>query len=100
MSRSSRIHWKNQRSAQTNLLNKLVMTIAFVEPLITIGQIVQLWRAKDATGNSLLTWSFFLFSACVWLVYGLKIRNKPLIVSSALWVLTEGIVVFEILYFS
>jgi uncharacterized protein with PQ loop repeat len=100
MSRSSRIHLKNQNRLDNKVLNGLVMTVAFVEPLLTFGQIIQIWKFKQARGNSLLTWSFFLFSAVVWLTYGIKAKNRPLIVSSALWVLTESIVVFEILYFS
>ena len=76
------------------------MIVAFVEPLSTSGQIVQIWKTNNVEGNSLLTWSFFVFAALVWLMYGIKIKNKALIITSVLWVITESIVVFEILYFS
>jgi hypothetical protein len=34
------------------------------------------------------------------LFYGIKLKNKPLIISSFLWVVTETIVVAQILYYS
>jgi uncharacterized protein with PQ loop repeat len=100
MSRSSRIHLRNRQKLQNYLLDKAVMTIAFIEPLTTFGQIFQIWKHKNVSGNSLFTWSFFAVSAIIWLFYGIKLKNKPLIISSFLWVVTETIVVAQILYYS
>ena len=100
MGRSSKLHLKNKRKVENYILEKAVLTVAFIEPLSTSGQIYQIWKSKDATGNSLTTWTFYILSAVIWLAYGIKLKNKPIIFSSLLWVITESIVVLQILYYS
>lgn len=100
MSRSSRLHIKNKKRPDNHLLDKVVLAVAIIEPLTTLGQIIQIGKYKDAKGNSLATWIFYTIAAFIWLLYGLKIKNKPVIISSLLWVVMEGVVVIEILYYS
>lgn len=100
MSRASRLHLKNKRKIENYILDKVVLAIAFIEPLTTTGQIYQIYKNKDATGNSLVTWTFFALSAVIWLIYSIKLKNKPLIISSLLWLITESVVVFEIVHYS
>jgi uncharacterized protein with PQ loop repeat len=101
MSRSAmRIHGPANKFGKTLAINKLVLIIAFLEPLFTTGQIVQIWKHKDAKGNSLATWLFFDLSAVIWLLYALKIKNKPLIITECLWIITQTVVIIEILYYS
>jgi len=100
MSRSAWLQLKQQQKAESYLFDKLVLGIALVGPLITTTQIYQIWKVKAAAGNSLLTWGFYTFSSIVWLVYGIRQKNKPLCVSSFLWLVTEGAIVAEILHYS
>jgi uncharacterized protein with PQ loop repeat len=94
------LHLKNKRKFENLIFYRIVLAIAFIEPLTTLGQIYQIWKSKSAVGNSLATWSFFAFSGVIWLSYGVKIKSKPLIVSSMLWVITESIVIVQIIHFS
>ena len=64
--------------------------MAVVEPLFTLPQAYNVWILRETAGVSLATWGFFAFAAVVWLLYGLAIKNTPLIISSTLWVLLEG----------
>ncbi len=82
------------------ILEKLVLAVAIIEPLSTIPQIIDIFTTKDTTAISLVTWILFAIAAVIWLAYGIKIKNTPLIVSSALWVLTESIIVIGILLYS
>jgi uncharacterized protein with PQ loop repeat len=100
MSRVSGLHHKRKSKVAAPMFDKVVMLIAFVEPLTTFGQIYQLYQHKDPRGNSLFSWGFFVFSASIWLAYGIRIKNKPVIVGSALWIITESIVIFQILHYS
>ncbi len=82
------------------ILEKLVLAVAIIEPLSTIPQIVDIFTTKDTTAISLVTWLLFAIAAVVWLAYGIKIKNTPLIISSSLWMLTESIIVIGILIYS
>lgn len=76
---------------------KFMIVFATVEPIATIPQILQIWGGHNTEGVSLLTWSFYTATSVIWLVYGLLKKDKPLIVSGALWVASQSIVVVGIL---
>jgi uncharacterized protein with PQ loop repeat len=61
---------------------------------------MEIFTTKNVTAISLVTWLLFAVAAVIWLAYGIKIKNTPLIVSSFLWVVTETIVVVGILLYS
>jgi uncharacterized protein with PQ loop repeat len=84
---------KIKKQHENNVLNKLVLVVAVVEPLMTLPQIYQIWTDKDASGVSAVTWLGYMIAALIWLFYGLKIKDKPIIISSTLWIITEGFVV-------
>ena len=92
-------HRIKKQKTDTSALGRLVLGIAVIEPLMTIPQIYQIWAHHDARGVSLSTWSFYILSAIIWLFYGFKIKDIPLIVASTLWVVMEGFVVLGILLY-
>jgi MtN3 and saliva related transmembrane protein len=76
------------------LIQKLVYAAAFIGPLSIIPQVSEIWFVDHgAKGVSLLTWSSFSLLSLVWLLYGLQRRDRPLIISNALWLVGELIVV-------
>jgi uncharacterized protein with PQ loop repeat len=81
----------------SNTLNKLVLAVGIIEPLITIPQAYTVWVDKQTAGVSLLTWTGYIVAAIIWVLYGLKIKDKPIIISSAMWVLIEAAVVLGVL---
>lgn len=81
------------------VFGKFMLAVAVIEPLTTIPQIYQIWSHKSAAGVSLITWLFYTLTACIWLVYGIKIKEKPVIISSVMWILAEGLVVLGILIY-
>jgi uncharacterized protein with PQ loop repeat len=77
-------------------LEKAALVVAIAEPLMTIPQILQIYVAHN-TGTSIVTWALYLIASIVWLIYGLKTRNIPILVTAVLWVIVEAIVVVGIL---
>ena len=67
---------------------------------MTIPQIYDIWHTKNAAGVSRLTWIMYVSAAVVWLLYGIQLKDKPIIISSILWVLTESAVVIGIFMYS
>jgi uncharacterized protein with PQ loop repeat len=88
---------QNGNINRSNTLNKLVLAVGIIEPLITIPQAYTVWADKQTTGVSLLTWTGYVVAAIIWVLYGLKIKDKPIIISSAMWVLVEAAVVLGVL---
>ena len=76
------------------VVGKLVYIAALIGPMSVIPQVAEIWFVDhSAHGVSLITWTSFTLLSLVWLVYGLQRRDRPLIISNALWLLGEIIVV-------
>jgi len=76
---------------------KFMLIFALIEPLATIPQIYNIWIYKDTSGVSLVTWTFYSLTSFIWLLYGIKTTDKPIIASGALWSTTQILVVIGIL---
>ena len=75
-------------------IDRLVSVIAVVGPFTTLPQIIEIWIVdKNAASISLVTWSLFLLMASIWLLYGIVHKARPIIISNALWIVMQGIVV-------
>lgn len=79
------------------MFERFMLVFATAEPLATIPQIVKIWSGNNAAGVSFLTWFFYTLTSAIWLVYGIKTNDRPIIVSGALWVLSQSLVVIGIL---
>lgn len=95
----SRLYEIEQRIVKYTSLTKVVLAMAIIEPLMTLPQVHGIWINKETAGVSLLTWSFYIFAAIIWLFYGLKIKDRPLIIASTLWVIVEISIVIGLLLF-
>lgn len=96
MPQHSAHHWlrikKLTQKQQKQLIKRSVLTIAVIEPVMTLPQIYEIWVKRQAEGVSSLTWSLYIGAAIIWLLYGLQLKDKPLIISSSLWIVTEAAV--------
>lgn len=97
-----RIRYKHLTHAQQKrLIKRSVLVIAVLEPLMTLPQVYEIWVKKQAEGVSSLTWGLYLIAAVIWLLYGLQLKDKPIIISSILWLGFElAVVVGTLLYTS
>lgn len=85
--------------AKRRNIDKLMTAFAIVEPLSTLPQIFAIYKNQKAEDLSMASWLLYLLCAIVWLVYGLRIKNLPLIVSSIFWIITELLVVVGIIIY-
>lgn len=90
---------KLNKSQQRQLIKRSVLAVAIIEPVMTIPQIYEIWYRKQAMGVSTVTWSLYIGAAFVWLLYGIQLKDKPLIISSSLWIVTEAAVVAGTLFY-
>jgi uncharacterized protein with PQ loop repeat len=80
-----------------NSFEKFMLVFATVEPIATIPQIIAVWNSSGSQGVSLITWAFYTMTSIIWFAYGIIQKDKPLILSGALWVTSQGLVVLGIL---
>lgn len=59
---------------------------------MTIPQIYDIWSTKQHSINE-ITWSSYLAIGVVWLFYGIVHKEKPIIFSNILGIITTGLVV-------
>ncbi|HED05911.1 MAG TPA: hypothetical protein ENI61_04420 [Ignavibacteria bacterium] len=96
--RRKRIYKKLEKYPSKNkgikFLDKFLLIIAVIGPLVTLPQIIKIFTLKDATGISVISWSLFAILDIPWIVYGFVHKEKPIIISSILWFILNIIVVF------
>jgi uncharacterized protein with PQ loop repeat len=83
---TARKHHRLTKKQKRTLLTRTVLAIAIIEPMLTIPQIYEIWVNNNAGGVSPLTWGLYTIPAIVWLMYGMQLKDKPLMISSTLWI--------------
>jgi uncharacterized protein with PQ loop repeat len=73
-------------------LDKLLLVIAVVMPLMTLPQIYKILLFRDASGVSPLTWGLYFIFSIPWLAYGIVHQEKPIIITYSLWLILDAIV--------
>lgn len=69
-------------------LERLLRWIAVATMLMTIPQVIAVWRGS-ASGVSLVSWSMYLVSSVAWLVYGLRKRDRTIWLVCIGWILLD-----------
>lgn len=77
-----------------------MLGIAIVGPLADIPQIYRILKFKTVEGISTLTYVFYFCLSAMWLVYGITHKDKPLIISSAMWMIMESVILYSLGYYA
>jgi len=92
-----RVHVKLEEYPHKHLgirfLDRLLLVVAVIGPLMTLPQIIKIFSTHDATGVSALTWSLFLILGSPWIVYGVVHKEKPIVIAHTLWMIMNALVV-------
>jgi len=78
-------------------LNKAVMAVAIVEPLTTLPQIINVFTKSNVAAISVLTWALYALFEVICVIYGLTIKNRPIVITNTLWILMDLAVVVGVL---
>ena len=78
---------------------RFIIVVGLLNAVATIPQVLQIWVGKDATGVSLLSWSYYTFYTAMFLLYGIVHRELVIVISySASLILFVFIVVGTAIY--
>ena len=78
-------------------LEKFLRFLSVVTMLMTVPQVVVVWMGRGAEGVSLLSWSAYLFSACLWFVYGVQKRDKTIYLACIGWIALDAAIIVGVL---
>src|SRR3989344_6779465 len=77
-------------------LDRLLVVLAVVGPLTGIPQLYTILSQKSASGVSIVSWSLYTLLTIPWIIYGFVHKEKPIVISSVLWLILDAAVVVAI----
>ena len=77
-------------------LDRIVLVISVLYPLSAVPQIIVVFAGR-AQGVSIISWSIFLICAGFFLLYGIRRKVLPMIISNSLWVIMNILVIIGII---
>jgi uncharacterized protein with PQ loop repeat len=84
--------------ATPSRLAKFLRALSVVTMLMTVPQAWAVWFSGDAAGVSPLSWGAYLFSACLWFIYGLQKRFKTIYLACIGWIVLDAAIVVGALW--
>lgn len=78
-------------------LEKVLRLLSVATMLMTVPQVLSVWVGGHAGGVSLLSWGAYLFSACLWFVYGLRKRDKTIYLACIGWIALDAAIVIGVI---
>ena len=77
-------------------LEKVLRVFSVLTMLMTVPQVFTIWAGENASGVSLISWASYLFSACLWFVYGVQKHDKTIYLACIGWILLDAAVVIGV----
>lgn len=84
---------KSPDSPPVTGLERILRVLSVVTMVMTVPQVLTIWVGREASGVSLVSWIAYLFSACLWFVYGLQKHDKTIYFACIGWILLDAAIV-------
>lgn len=78
------------------LIDTLVYAAIIISPALTLPQVYSIW-VDGQKGVSLVSWAAYLFAAIIWLFYGIKHNDKPIILVQTIWIVLDAMIVVGVM---
>lgn len=82
------------------MFDVFIVVVVVVGPLTALPQLYTIFAYENVQGVSLLTWLFSAVFPIPWLIYAIVHKEKPLIISSVLWMLVSFMIVIGVMMYS
>ena len=83
---------KKRKKKKQEPIDKLVYLAVVFGPLMTLPQVYTIW-IQQSNDVSVISWVSYLIIAVIWLFYGIKHREKPIILVQLLWIVVDVLIV-------
>lgn len=87
---------KRKGKADRSPIDVLVYVAIIISPLLTMPQVYSIW-VEGQKGVSLISWDAYLAAAIIWLFYGLKHQDKPIVVVQTIWIFLDIMIIIGIM---
>jgi uncharacterized protein with PQ loop repeat len=74
-------------------MDKAIYVVGIIGPIMTIPQLTKIWVEKNAAGVSVISWAAYLVTGIFWFIYAMMHKEKPLIMTYAIWIVLEIFIV-------
>lgn len=91
------VHKKHKK--QETFIDRLVYIAAIGYPLMTIPQIIKIFQTKSAEDLALLSFMFYIIFELLFILYGIKHKLMPLIITGLLWIAMYFFVILGIILY-
>jgi uncharacterized protein with PQ loop repeat len=83
--------------ASSTGLERVLRSLSVLTMLMTIPQVLAVWVGDNHSGVSLVSWLSYLISACLWLVYGIRKRDKTIYLACIGWIVLDAAIVVGVM---
>ncbi len=73
------------RSFWKRVLDRVVLAVGVIGPVMSIPQILLIYVGKDATGVSSVSFLAWAVMNIPWIMYGMVHRETPIVITYTLW---------------
>lgn len=91
---------RSKKNSFFTTFDKLMYVIAFLGPLLTVPQVIQIFSTHSAAGVSIVTWLGYQVLTIMWVIYGVGRKDVPLILTEVLWFTVQALVIVGIFLYS
>ncbi|MDP3966138.1 MAG: SemiSWEET family transporter [archaeon] len=98
-----RIHSKGEVYPNPNkkirVLDKIIYIVGIIGPAMLLPQVIKIFTSKNAEGVSFFSYAFLAIFSIIWLLYGIVHKEKPIIITNALWIVFHLLVAIGVLIY-
>ena len=78
-------------------MKRLLGGLSIFTLVMSVPQALTVWIGRHTAGVSVLSWSAYLVSALLWLVYGLQKRDRNIYLPCLGWIAVDAAVILGVL---
>jgi uncharacterized protein with PQ loop repeat len=75
------------------VVDKIILAVAILEPICTLPQAIGIYRDKDASGISILTWVGFNILTIIWIWYAITHKEKIVLIYQSLFFIFDTLLI-------
>src|SRR3569832_7560 len=90
-------HGDTSQHDRPRWLDKVLPVLSLFTMALTVPQVWGVWVDHQTAGVSLLSWGAYTFAACLWLVDGLRKKDKTIWVACVGWIVLDAAVFIGVL---
>jgi len=90
---------QKQKPKKELFIDKIILIVAIVEPLFTLPQVILIFRNKDASDVSIITWLGFNLMTLIWIWYAIIHKEKIVLIYQLLFFIINCFVIIGALIY-